>query len=78
MCCNILGVGVNCSGLFVEYFCIFEDNVVFILDDILDEIVVIFDLFGNVVYIVFSFDFVGEDVLVMGVGLIGIMGVLVV
>lgn len=78
LCCNIEGVGVNCLGVFVEYLVIFVFNVFKILDNISDDFVFIFDLFGNVVYIVLSFDLVGEDVLIIGVGLIGIMVVVVV
>lgn len=65
-------------GCFFEYLVILVFNVFKILDGILDDLVFIFDLFGNVVYIVFLFDLVGEDVLITGVGLIGIMVVVVV
>lgn len=50
----------------------------FLFESIFDEIGVIFDFLGNVVYIVFSFDLLGEDVLIIGVGFIGIMVVVVV
>lgn len=78
LCCNIEGVGVNCFGVFVEYLVILVFNVFKILDNISDELVFIFDFFGNVVYIVLSFDLVGEDVFIIGVGFIGIMVVVVV
>lgn len=72
------GIGVNEQGVFVEYLWLLVFNVVLLLDEIDDEIGVIFDLLGNVVYMVLSFDLVGEDVLIIGVGLIGIMVVVVV
>lgn len=73
LCRNTIGVGVNRSGCFVEYLVISVFNVFKIFDNIFDDLVVIFDFFGNVVYIALSFDLVGEDVLVFGVGSIGIM-----
>lgn len=78
LCRNTIGVGVNRLGCFVEYLVILVFNVFKIFDNIFDDLVVIFDFFGNVVYIVLLFDLVGEDVLVFGVGLIGIMVVVVV
>ena len=77
LCRNTMGVGVNCPGSFAEYVCIPEANVVPIPDNISDEIVAIFDPFGNAVHTALSFDLVGEDVLVTGAGPIGIMGALV-
>lgn len=46
--------------------------------EVILEFGVIFDFFGNVVYIVFIFFFVGEDVFVIGCGLIGFMVIVVV
>lgn len=78
LCCNMVGVGVNCEGVFVEYLVILVFNVFKILLEIFDDFVLIFDLFGNVMYMVLLFNFVGEDVLIIGVGLIGIMVVVIV
>lgn len=77
LCRNTIGVGVNRSGAFAEYFCLPQDNVVPIPDDVPDEIAAIFDPFGNAVHTALSFDLIGEDVLVTGAGPIGIMGALV-
>jgi threonine 3-dehydrogenase len=46
-------------------------------DDVPDEIVAMFDPFGNAVHTALSFDLVGEDVLVSGAGALGIMAALV-
>ncbi len=77
LCRNTLGVGVNRPGAFADYLVLPEHNVFLPPDDIPDEIVAIFDPFGNAVHTALSFDLVGEDVLVTGAGAIGIMGALV-
>ena len=77
LCRNTKGVGVNRPGSFAEYVALPEDNIVLIPDDIPDEIVAIFDPFGNAVHTALSFDLIGEDVLVTGAGPIGIMGAMV-
>jgi len=77
LCRNTLGVGVQRPGAFAEFISIPEHNVFLPPDDIPDEIVSIFDPFGNAVHTALSFDLVGEDVLVTGAGAIGIMGALV-
>jgi len=77
LCRNTEGVGVNRPGAFGEYLSLPEANVVPIPDSIPDEIVSIFDPFGNAVHTALSFDLIGEDILVTGAGPIGIMGALV-
>ena len=74
LCPNTIGVGVNRQGAFAEYLCIPSENVYKLPDDIDDELASIFDPFGNAVHTALSFDLVGEDVLIMGAGPIGIMG----
>lgn len=73
LCLNMVGIGVNCNGVFVEYMIMLVLNLWLIFDQILLEFVVFFDLYGNVVYCVLEFDVIGEDVLIIGVGLIGII-----
>lgn len=73
LCLNIVGIGVNVNGVFVEYMVMLVSNLWLIFDQILFELVVFFDLYGNVVYCVLEFNVIGEDVLIIGVGLIGII-----
>ncbi|MCP4384226.1 MAG: L-threonine 3-dehydrogenase [Hyphomicrobiales bacterium] len=77
LCRNTLGVGVHRPGSFAEYVVVPEYNLFVPPDDVPDEIVAIFDPFGNAVHTALSFDLVGEDVLVTGAGAIGIMAALV-
>ncbi|MDD4540541.1 MAG: L-threonine 3-dehydrogenase, partial [Eubacteriales bacterium] len=73
LCPNTKGVGVNRDGAFAEYIVIPEQNVVKILDGVPEDIVALFDPFGNAVHTALMFPLVGEDVLVTGAGPIGIM-----
>lgn len=73
LCPNTKGVGVNRDGAFAEYIVIPEQNVVKILPGVPEDIVALFDPFGNAVYTALMFPLVGEDVLVTGAGPIGIM-----
>ncbi|EKT54144.1 L-threonine 3-dehydrogenase [Providencia burhodogranariea] len=73
LCRNTIGVGVNRTGSFAEYLVIPAFNAFKIPDNIPDNIAAIFDPFGNAVHTALSFDLVGEDVLILGAGPIGIM-----
>ena len=73
LCPDTHGVGVNRIGCFTEYLVIPAINVYPVPDSIDDEIASILDPFGNAAHTAFSFDLVGEDVLVTGAGPIGIM-----
>lgn len=75
LCRNTVGVGVNRAGAFAEYLVIPAFNAFKIPDDIPDDLVAIFDPFGNATHTALSFDLVGEDVLITGAGPIGIMAV---
>ena len=77
LCRNTKGVGVHRNGAFADYLVIDEHNVYPVADDIPDEIAALFDPFGNAVHTAYSFNLVGEDVLITGAGPIGIMGTLV-
>ncbi len=73
LCRNTEGVGVNRQGAFAEYLVIPAFNAFKIPHNISDDLAAIFDPFGNAVHTALSFDLVGEDVLITGAGLIGIM-----
>jgi len=73
LCRNTVGVGVNRPGAFAEYLAIPEFNTFKVPDEISDDIVSIFDPYGNATHTALSFDLVGEDVLIVGAGPIGIM-----
>lgn len=73
LCRNTIGVGVNREGAFAEYLALPAFNVFKVPESIPDELVAIFDPFGNAVHTALSFDLVGEDVLITGAGPIGIM-----
>ncbi len=73
LCPNTKGVGVNRNGAFAEYIVIPEQNVIKILPGVPEDIVALFDPFGNAVHSALMFPLVGEDVLVTGAGPIGIM-----
>ena len=75
LCRNTTGVGVNREGSFAEYLVIPAFNAFPIPDDISDDLASIFDPFGNAVHTALSFNLVGEDMLITGVGPIGIMAV---
>lgn len=73
LCKDTLGVGVHRSGAFAEFLALPQENVVPIMDGIDDELVAIFDPFGNAVHTALKFSLLAEDVLITGAGPIGIM-----
>jgi threonine 3-dehydrogenase len=73
VCENTVGVGVNRDGAFAEYLSLPAENVVHLDHRISDEIASIMDPFGNATHTALSFPMIGEDVLITGAGLIGIM-----
>lgn len=73
LCKDTSGVGVHRNGAFAELLSLPAENVVPIMDGIDDDIVAIFDPFGNAVHTALKFDLLGEDVLITGAGPIGIM-----
>lgn len=73
MCANAQGIGVNRSGAFAEYLALPAANV-WVHDPKIDlDVASLFDPFGNAVHTALQFDVLGEDVLVVGAGPIGIM-----
>lgn len=73
LCRKNIGVGVTRQGCFAEYLSIPAVNAYPIPSEISDDLASIFDPFGNAAHVALSFDLVGEDVLITGAGLIGIM-----
>lgn len=73
LCRNTIGTGVHRPGAFAEYICIPAFNAFKVPESIPDEVVSIFDPFGNAVHTALSYDLVGEDVLITGAGPVGIM-----
>ncbi len=73
LCRNTYGIGVNRPGAFAEYLALPAFNAFKVPDSIDDDLVSIFDPFGNAVHTALSFDLVGEDVLITGAGPIGMM-----
>jgi threonine 3-dehydrogenase len=70
---NTRSVGVNHPGAFAEYIALPAFNVIALPDDIDDELAAILDPLGNAVHVALSFDLVGNNVVIMGAGPIGIM-----
>lgn len=77
LCPNTVGVGVNRTGCFSEYFTLPAKNVFRPHVDVSTELLACFDPFGNAVHTALSFNMVGEDVLITGAGPIGIMAAMV-
>lgn len=77
ICQHTTGVGVNRQGCFAEYLSVPATNVMKIDERISDDLVSIFDPFGNATHTALSYNLVGEDVLITGAGLIGSMAVAV-
>lgn len=73
LCLNTVGVGVNREGCFAEKLVIPAKNAFVLHDALTDEIGSLLDPFGNAVHTAFSFNLIGEDVLITGAGPIGIM-----
>jgi threonine 3-dehydrogenase len=73
LCPNTLGVGVNRPGCFGEYLVIPVSNIWHCDPNIDEDVLCIFDPFGNATHTALSFDVLGEDVLITGAGPIGIM-----
>ena len=73
MCADAKGIGVNRPGAFAEYLSLPAANV-WVHDPKIDlDVASLFDPFGNAVHTALQFDVLGEDVLVVGAGPIGIM-----
>ncbi len=73
LCRNTQGLGVNRQGCFAELVSMPASNVFRLPPDIPDDIAAFLDPLGNAVHTALSFDLVGEDVLIVGAGPIGLM-----
>jgi len=72
-CKDTQGVGVDRDGAFAEYICIPASNVIAVDENLPEEIVAFFDAVGNAAHTALMWDLVGEDVLIVGAGPIGII-----
>jgi len=73
LCPKTLGVGVNRPGCFGEYLVIPVSNIWHCDPNIDEDVLSIFDPFGNAVHTALSFEVLGEDILITGAGPIGII-----
>jgi threonine 3-dehydrogenase len=73
LCAKTVGLGVNRDGAFAEQVVLPVTNVWHHWPGIDPEVAAIFDPFGNAVHTALSFPVLGEDVLVVGGGPIGLM-----
>jgi len=73
LCANTVGLGVNRDGAFAEQVVLPVTNVWHHWPRIDQEVAAIFDPFGNAVHTALSFPVLGEDILVVGAGPIGLM-----
>ena len=78
LCANPIGLGVGRDGAFAEYVVLPMTNVWHHWPGIDEEVAAIFDPFGNAVHTALAFPVLGEDVLVIGAGPIGLMATAVV
>jgi len=78
LCKDTTGVGVNRPGAFAEYLCIPVTNVWHADPGLPQELLAIFDPFGNATHSALSFPVLGEDVLITGAGPIGLMATAIV
>ena len=73
MCANAQGIGVNRQGAFAEYLSLPAANLWLHNPGIDLDVASLFDPFGNAVHTALQFDVLGEDVLIVGAGPIGLM-----
>ena len=73
LCANTVGLGVQRDGAFAEQVVLPVTNVWHQWPGIPEDVQAIFDPFGNAVHTALAFPVLGEDVLVVGAGPIGLM-----
>ena len=73
MCAHSEGIGVNRPGAFAEFLALPAANVWLHNQSIDLDVASLFDPFGNAVHSALQFDVLGEDVLIVGAGPIGMM-----
>ena len=69
--------GIDCDGCFAQYIVVPEENGWPIHDDISDKHAAVFDPLGNAVHTVMAANVSAKNVLISGVGIIGLMAVTV-
>jgi threonine 3-dehydrogenase len=77
LCANTVGLGVQRDGAFAEQVVLPVTNVWHHWPGIDADVMAIFDPFGNAVHTALAFPVLGEDVLVVGAGPIGLMAIAV-
>ena len=75
LCANTVGLGVQRDGAFAEQVVLPVTNVWHHWPGIDEDVAAIFDPFGNAVHTALAFPVLGEDVLVVGAGPIGLMAI---
>ncbi|MEE8407149.1 MAG: L-threonine 3-dehydrogenase [Acidimicrobiia bacterium] len=78
LCQQPEGIGVSIPGAFADYLVVPKSNVWRHIEGLDPEIAALFDPFGNAVHTALEFPVLGEDVLVTGVGPIGLLATAVV
>jgi threonine 3-dehydrogenase len=78
LCQQPESIGVSIPGAFADYLLVPKGNVWRHIEGIDPEIAALFDPFGNAVHTALEFPVLGEDVLITGVGPIGLLATAVV
>ncbi|MEE9177867.1 MAG: L-threonine 3-dehydrogenase [Acidimicrobiia bacterium] len=78
LCRQPEGIGVSIPGAFADYLVVPKSNVWRHIEGLDPEIAALFDPFGNAVHTALEFPVLGEDVLITGVGPIGLLATAVV
>lgn len=73
LCPQTRGLGYHHSGCFAEYFTLPAENVFVLPSSISDDLAAILDPLGNAIHTALTFNLIGEDVLITGVGPVGLM-----
>lgn len=76
-CNEPIGLGVQRDGCCAEYFTLPAENLFYLPPEISDDVAAIFDPYGNAIHTALSYDLAGEDVLITGLGPIGLMAVMI-
>lgn len=75
ICEKVQVIGIDRDGSFAQYLVLPEDNVWPLNEDIPDKVAAIMDPLGNAMHTVMAADVSGRNVLITGVGVIGLMAV---
>lgn len=75
ICASVDILGIDCDGCFAQYVKVPEGNLWPVHPSIPDKVAAVFDPLGNAMHTVMAADVSGRDVLITGVGIIGLMAV---